>query len=263
MLGKSYMKRLVQSGFIVCLFALKAANAGVTAEEIVSRSDAIRNPSGSFAMETKITQYENGSISDEMVVKILSKPEENSGSYRTLVEILKPAKDHGKLILRNVSDLWFYDPSSKASVRISPQQRLLGQVSNGDVMSSNFALDYASVILGEEVIRDATKTKIDCYVVELSATSSQVTYPKIEYWVAKSDFRPVKGRFYAASGGLLKVAYYTKFKQILDAKRPTEVLIIDGIDVKKVTKMSFSSYKVASIPEYWFQRSWLERYESQ
>ncbi|MDN5759397.1 MAG: hypothetical protein L0H59_12860, partial [Tomitella sp.] len=40
-----------------------------------------------------------------------------------------------------------FDPASQASIRLSPQQRLLGQAANGDVVAANFALDYTAQLL--------------------------------------------------------------------------------------------------------------------
>ena len=52
-------------------------------------------------------------------------------------------------MLKNGNDLWFFDPSSQASIRLSPQQRLLGQAANGDVVTANLSLDYEPQLLGE------------------------------------------------------------------------------------------------------------------
>jgi hypothetical protein len=248
----------------VCVLFLQVAFADqeLSADEIVQRSDKVRNPDGSYRVRADITEYKNGKVNDRMAVLVHSKPDDQSGMYRTIVEIRKPAKDRGKIILRNSQDLWFFDPASKASVRISPQQRLLGQVSNGDVMSTNFALDYQSRLDGEETIRDANKEEQLCYRLTLNATNDRVTYPKIEYWVARDSFYPIKGKFYASSGRLLKIAYYRSFQTQLDSVRPTEVLILDAVDKKMITRMSFADYEYLDIPDFWFQRSWLPRHVS-
>ena len=127
-------------------------------------------------------------------------------------------------------------------------------------MSSNFAGDYESRIIRKEVVRDASKKEQMSYLIELNAINPRVTYPKIEYWVKKGSFYPIKGKFYTGSGRLLKIAYYRKFKDILEGTRPSEVLIIDAIDSKKITKMQFSGHKEIEIPDFWFQRSWLPRH---
>ena len=57
---------------------------------------------------------------------------------------VEPPRDAGKMVLLDGRSLWFYDPASKASVRISPQQRLIGQAAIGDVLTVNLAVDYTA-----------------------------------------------------------------------------------------------------------------------
>ncbi len=232
----------------------------ISAEEIIKKSDAVRNVSESFYQRCFITEYIHAKKRDTMLVSIYSKIEDNSGQYRTLVKMLAPKKDHNKLIMRDGDNLWFYDPNAKASIRISPQQRLLGQSSNGDVMSSNFALDYESTLLGEEAMIDGDKKSRNCYLLRLKAKSSNVSYPLVDYWVDKESFYPVRSKFYTATKKLLKDVYYRKFKDVLGVIRPTEVLIFDGFDKSKATKMQFANAKNMEIPDFWFRRDYLPKF---
>lgn len=246
---------------IILLLVPFTVHAELSAADILRRSDAIRNPSGGFLMHATITEFQQGVKDAVMSASIRSQPDKQSGQYRTLVDIESPTRDRGKRILRNGLDLWFYDPASQASVRISPQQRLLGQASNGDVMSSNFALDYDSRLLATETVRDGYKKHRETFSLELIANNDQVSYPRIIYWADAVTFAPVKAKFYAASGRLLKVVYYRHFESILGRERPTEVLIIDGLDTRKVTRMQFSKYRQVATPDAWFQRAYLPLYQ--
>ena len=78
-----------------------------------------------------------------------------TGQFRNLVRYIEPPRDAGKMVLLDGTMLWFYDPASKASVRISPQQRLIGQAAIGDVLTVNLALDYTGKLVGAESIQDA------------------------------------------------------------------------------------------------------------
>lgn len=60
-------------------------------------------------------------------------------------------------MLKSGNDLWFFDPSSKASIRLSPQQRLLGQAANGDVVTVNLAKDYQAQLEAEESVLDGDR----------------------------------------------------------------------------------------------------------
>jgi hypothetical protein len=84
-------------------------------------------------------------------------------------------------------------------------------------------------------------------------------YSKIDYWVERSSFRPVKGKYYSDSGRLLKIAYFHNFRDELGTARPTETIIIDAVDPNQVTTINSSGYRYETIPEAWFQREFLPR----
>lgn len=235
----------------------------VDALTIIQKSDKVRNAGRSFYQQCSITEYVDAKKTDAMLVSIYSKIEENSGQYRTLVRIQKPKKDKNKLIMRNGNILWFYDPNSKASMQISPQQRLLGQSSNGDVMASNFALDYEVELKETQRIKGGDKKEHDCYRLELKAINNDVSYPLVEYWVEKETFYPIEAKFYTKSKKLLKDVYFRKYKEVLGVVRPTEVLIFNGFDRSRATKMSFGKVKEMEIPNFWFSRDYLVKFDGE
>lgn len=232
-----------------------------SAREILERSDKLRNPDTPFATKVSLTEYNKGKKVDSLVLKVHSKKQKNNGQYRSLVQFLKPQRDAGKLMLQNGNEIWFYDPSAKNSIRLSAQQRLMGQASNGDVMTSNFALDYEVKLVGKEIIKDAKKKPQSTYHLHMIAKTDAVTYASADYWVEKLSSRPVKAKFYSSSERLMKIVYYTNFQNQLGAIRPTQVLILDGVDTNKVTRMQMNNYHAITIPEAWFQRSFLPRFK--
>lgn len=256
------MKRKFSASALVFLLAFAArALAAPTSAEIVKKSDDIRNPAKPFSIRVKLTEYRKGKATNTGAVVVYSKMETGGGQYRSLVRFEEPKKDVGKLILMDGNVLWFYDPAEKASVRISPQQRLLGQASNGDVVTINFQHDYTATLKATETITDAERQSRTCYKLFMKAKNSNVTYDSAEYWVDTKTFEPVKGKFFADSGRLLKTAYYRGYQTQLGAKRPTEILILDGVDTSLVTRLNYSNYVTRDIPETWFQKSYLPRFK--
>lgn len=234
----------------------------ITPLEIVQKSDNIRNPNDSFYQKGLITEFQNAQKVDSMLISIYSKKADD-GQFKTLVKILKPKKDREKLILRNGNTMWMYDPNSKAIAQMSPQQRLMGQSSSADVMSANFALDYTLKLEGVESIKGGDKKMVECYKIAMTAIISEVSYPTVEYWVAKDTFYPIHAKFYSANGEVLKKSYYRKFQNILGAVRPTEVLIFDGVDTNKATKLSFSDFAEQEIPDFWFIKEYLSKFRGE
>lgn len=236
------------------------AQAQAQAQALLAASDAVRNPPGSFSVQLTLTEFRKGVQHNRSGLLVYSKPSQGGGQYNNLVRFMAPARDAGKLMLRNGGDLWFYDPATKASVRISPQQRLLGQASNGDVMSTNLARDYRAEPAGEETVKDGQGQPCACMRLKLKATNTQVPYPAVDYWIDPANRRPVMARFFTAEGRLLKTAYFRKFQAVLGEQRPTETVIIDGLDPDWVTLMQTSSASQRDIPDTWLQRDFLPRF---
>jgi len=157
--------------------------------------------------------------------------------------------------------MWFYDPVAKSSVRLSPQQRLLGQASNGDVATVNLARDYKPTLAGVEETQDGERKMRKAYKLALAAASPEVTYASIEMWVDAENSRPIKAKFYAESSRLLKTAFYRRYQPQLGAERPTETVIIDGLNPQSVTIMRYSDYVARTIPDTWLQRDFLPRFQ--
>jgi len=146
-------------------------------------------------------------------------------------------------------------------VRISPRQRLLGQAANGDVVTVNLAKDYRAELGDDADIEDGDRVARHCHLLRLTAAAADVTYDHIEMWIDVASSHPVKAKFYAESGQLLKTAYYRRYQRELDAERPTETVIIDGLDHAWVTIMRYSDYAWRDVPETWLQRDYLPRFK--
>ena len=144
---------------LVALLPLVAAWAahGASPQELLTASDAVRNPDHAFGLTNTLVEYRQGKQTESSTLAIYSRADPQGGQFRSLVRYVAPARDAGKLILFNGKDMWFYDPASQASIRLSPQQRLLGQASNGDVVTVNFAKDYRAETAVEEETQDGER----------------------------------------------------------------------------------------------------------
>ena len=252
---------LLRVAALALVLTASAVQAVPNAQAILAASDAIRNPEKSFGLTATLTEYRSGKQTDSNTLAIYSRADPQGGQFRSLLRFVAPTRDAGKLMLKNGNDLWFFDPASKASIRLSPQQRLLGQAANGDVLTVNLAKDYKSELIGEEDVTDGDRVSRHCHRVRLVEASPDVTYHRIEMWIEVGSARPVKAFYYAESGRLLKTAYYRKFLPHLGVERPTEVVIIDGLDPSWVTVMRYSDYAWRDVPDAWLQRDYLPRFK--
>jgi len=241
--------------------AVQAASVAGDAQGILAASDAIRNPAQPFSLNVTLTQYTDGKQTDSNALQAYSRVDPNSGQFRSLIRFEAPARDVNKLMLKTGNDLWFFDPTSKASIRISPQQRLLGQASNGDVVTVNFAQGYKARIEDEEDVQDGDRQTRRAYKLALTESVPDMTYNSVEMWIDKESQRPIKARFFSDSGKLLKTAFYRRYQEQLGALRPTEIVIIDGLNPNLVTVMRYSDFTAREIPDSWFQHDYLPSFQ--
>ena len=245
---------------LLAMLAPVAARAQ-TAQEIVTAVDQLRYPGHPFRLTNNLVEYVDGVPRNRLAVVVFAKLDASTGQFNDLIRYVQPPRDQGKLVLLAGAKMWFYDPASRASVRISPQQRLLGQASNGDALTVNLGRDYKAKLLGVEKIEDSAKQSRDCWHLDLTAVTDDAIYDRIEYWVEQGTYFPIKGRYYSDSGRLLKVAYYRNFGDVLGRKRPTETILIDAVDVQHVTTMTQTDWRLQDIPDSWFQREFLPHLE--
>lgn len=229
------------------------------AQDLVAAADRIRNPQQPFRLTDTLVEYRDGKPRDRVVLIVFAREEKDTRQYSNLVRYADPPRDAGKMVLLHGSNMWFYDPASKASVRISPQQRLIGQASDGDVVTANLARDYTAKLVGAESLEDADRKDRHCWHLDLAAADPAAIYSRIEYWLERDTDRPVKGKYYSDSGRLLKIAYFHNYQEQLGTVRPTETIIIDAVDANLVTTMTTSDYRLQEIPDAWFQRDFLPR----
>lgn len=236
-----------------------AQGAPMSAQEMVAAADAIRNPGQSFRVTSTLTDYVGGRPRDKVVLVVFAREDRKSGQFNNLVRYVEPPRDQGKLVLYAGSALWFYDPASKAAVRISAQQRLTGQASNGDVLTINMQRDYKAKLVGPEELQDADRQKRATWHLDLAAGGPDAIYSRIEMWLEQGTYRMVKGRFYSDSGRVLKTAYYRRYVEQLGVMRPSETILIDAVDPSLVTSVVSSDMRPQEIPDAWFQRDYLPR----
>lgn len=260
LLSRHCTRRTVAMGLGAAALLPTHLFAAPDAQALLVASDAIRNPNQPFRVTVTLAEFEKGQQVGTTVLVSYARVLETGGQFATLLRYAQPARDAGKVMLKNGSDLWFYDPGTKSSVRISPQQRLVGQASNGDVVTVNFARDYKAAIAAEEAVQDGERKSRKSYKLQLTAANEDAAYGAIELWVDAANQAPIKARFFADSGRLMKTAFYRRFQNQLGVERPTETVIIDGIEPQAVTLVRLSDYGARNVPVSWFQRDYLPRF---
>ncbi len=166
--------------------AAQATKVDQQALEIIRKADEVRSPNEPFRYEVTVLEIKEGMQEPENKQSLdismrFIKPESGKkADARSLIRFTYPPRDKGKVMLSDWYDLWFYTPELRRPVPISRSQRLIGQISNGDVIVTNFEYAYDSTLEGEEPCGDKV-----CYRLSLTRKSEAITYPKVIYLVEK------------------------------------------------------------------------------
>lgn len=223
----------------------------VPAQDILKYADVVRFPPEGFEVSVSIRTSEQGSLREERIFKVLSKGNEN-----TLVMTVEPASERGQILLMKGRDLWMFLPRVSQPVRLSLAQRLLGQVSNGDIARANFAGDYTPTLVGMETVGNDR-----LYVLDLIAVDRGVTYQRVRYWVKQSSYWPQKAEFYSLSNRLLKTCRYEEFRPLAGKVRPTKLVMVDALKKGEESTLEYSNMKLRELPDRIFTKEYLRRLE--
>ncbi|HEX5036460.1 MAG TPA: outer membrane lipoprotein-sorting protein [bacterium] len=232
--------------------AAATATAGSPeANALVAKADAIRVPKGSYQFNAVITSFEGSDKKSENGYTAYVKDLDHS-----MVAFTTPTSERGKSLLMLGDDLWIYLPNVKKPVRIPLQQRLVGDIANGDITRLNLAGDYNATVAGDENVNG-----VDTTALNLVAKSDDKTYNKIKYWVSKADGKPVKAEYFTVSGQSLKTCMFEDFRPEAGATRPMRMVFQDSVNKDKKSILVFTDMVTKKLDDNMFTKDYMKTFE--
>ncbi|MCK6516871.1 outer membrane lipoprotein-sorting protein [Myxococcota bacterium] len=230
-----------------------AATPSLTADQILARIDQnLTFESRSSRMTMTVTK--NGRVKTYEIVSYGRGAEEGASEY------LSPARDAGTKMLKKGDELWMYMPSVEKVQKISGhmlRQGMMGSdLSYEDMLESDdWRSNYNAVALADEALNGRP-----CWVLDLTAKSEDVSYPRRKVWVDQAWLLPVRQELYALSGMLLKVWIMSDPKQYGERWYPMKMTVEDKLQQGSKTEIVFTEM-LFSVPleEEIFTTRWLER----
>lgn len=220
-----------------------SARADGEAARLLARADGFRGGVDSGVVNVKLTNFEGNRVVEEAGFEVSVKGD------NSLVKFLSP-KSKGQSLLMRGDDMWFFLPAVARPVRITPIQRLLGNVSNGDLARLRYGVDYDATVEGEE---DAGGVR--CVVLDLRARRKAATYQRVRYFVRKSDGRPVRAEYFLTSGKPIKTASFGELKDMGGRPTLTRIEILDAAHPASRTTIDFLTITPRALPDKMFSPS--------
>jgi outer membrane lipoprotein-sorting protein len=182
------------------------------------------------------------------------------GNMKSFTEYLTPAREQGTKMLKLENQLWIYSPSTDRVIQISGhmlRQSVMGSDLSYEEMMDDRKLTeiYSATTVGEEEI-DGRRT----WVLDLTATASDVAYQKVKMWVDAERFVPLREDLFAKSGQLLKRTTFSDVKQIGGRWFPSKIVYKDMLRSGDGTEFIITSVKFDQpIPDYIFTKASLKQ----
>jgi len=223
----------------------------VSADEIMQRlqhADSYRQNVASVRVEMQVRLYKQ---------KVLDKTRRYSvfvASGRRSLVLLQSAAEQGQKVLMRDDQFHLFMPRSRRAIRITPLQKLLGEVSTGDVASMTWHEDYTPRLLKER----ETINGVACRLLELVSHRAGTTYARIELYLDRLSDEPVYARLYLHSGKLAKQASY-KMGEMDGRRMVVGMTLLDGIKAGQSTEVSYLSMTQVEIPDNYFNPQYLAR----
>lgn len=246
--------KLLQTTWI----ALSLGAATVQAQDVTTllkAADKFRMSSDNLQVETQVNVLNaDGSPDKERRYKVFAQ-----AGRKSLVLMLSPA-EKGQKVLMLGDDFWLLMPDSQRPLRITPMQKLLGDASTGDIASMSWADDYSGALIGEERCDApiASAPAVPCLHLSLNATRKGVTYQRIELWLGKTRYEPLKADLYVLSDKLAKQARFVLDKPVAPTT-VVEMVLADQVSNHKTTHVRYLSRKERQVPQEWLNPMFLVR----
>lgn len=245
------MKKIFMA--FIGLFPILSLGQMPSGEEILRRIDANITAENHSATSTMIIHGRRTSRS--MTAKSWIQ-----GSEKSFTEYLAPAREKGTKMLKLGDQLWMYSPQSDRIIRIAGhmlRQSMMGSdLSYEDMMEDQSLLEaYRPEVLGSERVNDR-----DCWVLELSARTDDVSYHSRKIWVDKERMVAIKEDRFAKGGKLLKTTEVKEVFKVEERWYPKVVVFKDALSKGKGTEFIVESIQFdVDIPDYVFSKASLRK----
>jgi outer membrane lipoprotein-sorting protein len=210
------------------------------ATDLLERADEFRATFDAFVVRVKLTNTDRGRVVDEAEFEVSIK-DDNS-----LVRFLS-VRSKGQSMLMRGDDMWLFLPAVARPVRITPIQRLMGNVSNGDLARLRYATDYDATLDGDAVVDGQ-----ECDVLDLRARRKAATYQRVRYFVRKSDARPIRADYFLTSGKPVKRAAFSELRQMAGRPILSRLVIEDAERPESKTTIDFVTITLKPLPDKLF-----------
>ena len=225
---------------LLTTFFLMTCKTGFANEDVttmLNKADSYRLSADEVRVDSEIRLFKHGKLDKERQYSVFIKP-----GRRSLV-LFRHAAEKGQRMLMLDDKFWMILPRSRRPIRITANQKLLGEASSGDIATLTWGEDYQGEVLEETEIDN-----IAVYKLMLSAKRKGVSYKKIILYLERERHVPVQAELYLSSGKLAKLAHFEMGE--VDGRRMVKRMILeDHLQKNRQTVIEYTTIRPQTIPD--------------
>lgn len=169
--------------------------------------------------------------------------------------ISAPRAQMGQGYLQIDSNLWFYDPETRAFAHRTVKDNFQdSKARNDDFTSTSYAIDYE--------VTGSTPSKlknIDVLVLDLKAKNDRVPYARQKLTVRSDKSLVLKQECYGDSGKLMVTYAFPAYTLVKGTYVPEKIFIRDELRPKESTEITLQKISVGKIDDKYFTKAFLEQ----
>lgn len=169
--------------------------------------------------------------------------------------ISAPRAQMGQGYLQVDSNLWFYDPETRAFAHRTVKDNFQdSKARNDDFTSTSYGLDYR--------VTSSTQAKlknIEVLILEIQAKNDRVPYAKQKLWVRSDKSLILKQECYGDSGKLMVTYAFPAYTLVKGTYVPEKIFIRDELRPKESTEITLEKISVGTIDDKYFTKAFLEQ----
>ena len=257
---------MFKSIFILSLSILSASVCVADeVEDILKKADLFRIPASSVSADARVELFKNNILDKERRYTIYIKP-----GRRSLV-LMRSPNEVGQKVLMLSNQFWLLMPESQRPLRITANQKLLGEASTGDIAHMTWSGDYKGRVVERKTPCPAVPAQLksyvsssakiknnECSMLDLQAAQNGVTYAKIKLYVEANTKLPVKADLYVDSGKRAKQAWY--FADLVNGRdHILKMVLFNDIETNQRTVVHYSNIRAKEAPDEFFNPAALIR----
>jgi hypothetical protein len=226
------------------LFAAVLAAAAPDIDQWLKTADATRNAFDEAVITARASQISDGKVTGSADFEVYTK-----GRERGLI-VFRGGSNSGRKVLTDGPRMWLIVPGASRPIPVTPNQRLLGGASMGDVARLRFSEDFTAVLRPEP----ETVGGKSCRVLDLTAKAPNAPYPRVVLWWNEAERLPARVLFRLPSGKEAKEVTFTKFSKKAGKTIVSEMEIRDLLsrDSHTVTRLEYTDYRPAKLDDALF-----------